>query len=95
MEKRKIELKDGSKKEGFIIYSLGNFISGQVKQNTKESIILNMDVVKNGKTGKISINDINYIPIHMAKYNKYKLENVENSKGNYGIFKIFDKNSQY
>ena len=95
MEKREIQLQDGTKKEGFIIYSLGNFISGQVKENTKESIILNMNIVKNGKTGRISINNINYVPIHMAKYNKYKLENVENSKENYGIFKIFDKNSQY
>ena len=95
MEKREIELKDGNKKEGFIIYSLGNFISGQVKENTKESIILNMNITKDGKTGKITIHDINYIPIHMAKYNKYKLENVEKTKNNYGIFKIFDKNSQY
>lgn len=95
MQKREIKLKDGTVKEGFIIYSLGNFISGQVKTNTRESIILNMDIVKNGKTGKISINNINYIPIHMAKNNKYKLENVENTKENYAIFKIFDKNSQY
>lgn len=95
MEKREIQLQDGTKKEGFIIYSLGNFISGQVKENTKESIILNMNIVKNGKTGRISINNINYVPIHMAKNNKYKLENVENSKRDYGIFKIFDKNSQY
>lgn len=95
MEKREIQLQDGTKKEGFIIYSLGNFISGQVKENTKESIILNMNIVKNGKTGRISINNINYVPIHMAKNNKYKLENVENSKGSYGIFKIFDRNSKY
>lgn len=95
MEKREIELKDGNKKEGFIIYSLGNFISGQVKENTKESVILNMNIIKNGKTGKILINDISYLPIHMAKYNRYKLENVEKTKGNYGIFKIFDKNSKY
>ena len=95
MEKREIQLEDGTTKEGFIIYSLGNFISGQVKENTKESVILNMDVVRNGKTGKILIEDINYVPIHMAKNNKYRLENVENSKGDYGIFKIFDKNSKY
>ena len=49
MEKREIQLEDGTTKEGFIIYSLGNFISGQVKENTKESVILNMDIVKNGK----------------------------------------------
>ena len=38
MEKRNITLSDGTTKDGFIIYSLGNFVSGQVKENTKNSI---------------------------------------------------------
>ena len=39
MEKRTITLEDGTTKDGFVIYSLGNFISGQVIANTKNTII--------------------------------------------------------
>lgn len=77
MEKREIELEDGTKKDGFIIYSLGNFISGQRKDYTKQSIILNLKITKNGKTGKIEIDDINYIPIYMYKGEKYKVLDIE------------------
>lgn len=52
MEKREIELEDGSKKDGFIIYSLGNFISGQVKNYTRQSVILDIAITKNGKNRK-------------------------------------------
>ena len=53
MEKRSITLSDGSIVDGFVIYSLGNFISGQKKENTKTSAILNLTFTKNGKTGKM------------------------------------------
>ena len=87
MEKRTISLSDGSTKEGFIIYSLGNFISGQVKENTRDSIILNLKITKNGKTGKISIDDYSYIPIYMYKGTsgkKYKLLDINKYIENYG-----------
>ena len=78
MEKRQITLKDGTQKDGFIIYSLGNFISGQVKNYTKQSAILDIGITKNGKTGKMSIDKINYTPIYMSKIGKYKLLDIEN-----------------
>lgn len=65
MEKRCITLSDGSIKDGFVIYSLGNFISGQKKENTKTSAILNLTFTKNGKTGKMSIDNASYIPVYM------------------------------
>ena len=40
MEKREVTMPDGSTKQGFVIYSLGNFVSGQVKAYTKQSVIL-------------------------------------------------------
>ncbi len=77
MEKREITLEDGTKKDGFIIYSLGNFISGQRKEFTKQSIILNLELSKNGKEGKIAIDNISYIPIYMYKGQKYKVLDIE------------------
>lgn len=80
MEKRKITLEDGTTKDGFLIYSLGNFISGQNKANTKDLIILNLKITKNGKTDKITIDDYSYVPIYMYKAStgtqKYKLIDI-------------------
>lgn len=67
MEKRQIELEDGTTKDGFVIYSLGNFISGQKDLDTKSSAILNLTITKNGETGKISIDEATYIPVYMYR----------------------------
>lgn len=67
MEKRKITLDDGTEKEGFVIYSLGNFISGQVKEYTRDTAILNLKITKNGETGNISIDEISYTPLYMYR----------------------------
>ena len=40
-----VELEDGTHKDGFVVYSLGNFISGQVKTYTKQSVILNIGLI--------------------------------------------------
>ena len=42
-------------------------MSGQVKENTKNSIILNLKITKHGDTGKITIYSANYVPIYMYK----------------------------
>ena len=67
MEKRDIELEDGTHKDGFIVYSLGNFISGQVKTYTKQSVILNIEVTKHNDNSekKITIDDVSYVPVYM------------------------------
>jgi len=67
MEKRDIELVDGTHKDGFIVYSLGNFVSGQVKTYTKQSVILNIGLTKhNGESEKkITIDDVSYTPVYM------------------------------
>ena len=64
MEKRTVTLEDGTTKDGFVIYSLGNFISGQNAENTKDSIILNLDITKH-VDGTITIDSYDYIPIYM------------------------------
>lgn len=82
MEKRQITLEDGTTKDGFIIYSLGNFISGQNKLPRQSSAILNIAITKNGETGKISIDEATYIPTFMYRgpagsLQRYKLLDIE------------------
>ena len=91
MEKREIELEDGTKKQGFVIYSLGNFVSGQVKAGTRQSIILNINLTKKGSNGFISIDSVDYTPIYTFKGNHYKIldmqktiDNFNNGDGTYG-----------
>ena len=82
MEKRNIKLEDGTEKEGFVIYSLGNFLADQGYQYTRDSAILNLKISKNGETGKISIDSVKYTPIYI--YNnrskskqRFKLLDIE------------------
>lgn len=84
MEKREITLEDGTTKDGFIIYSLGNFISGQNKLPRQSSAILNLGITKDGETGKISIDEVTYIPTYMYRgpagsLQRYKLLDIESS----------------
>lgn len=88
MEKKTITLEDGSTKDCFVIYSLGNFMSGQTKTNTRNSVILNMNFTKNGETEKTTINSVSYIPIYMyksssVKTQRYRVIDIEKTIQNY------------
>lgn len=80
MEKRTITLEDGTTKDGFLIYSLGNFMSGQVIESTRNSIILQLQITKHSNN-KITIDSYNYIPTYM-------LDNGVNSNDRYKILDI-------
>lgn len=84
-EKREITLEDGTKKDEFVIYSMGNFMSAQNKANTKNSIILNIKITKHGGNDKITIDDISYIPLYM----------YSNSLRNYKVLDINKTLDQY
>lgn len=77
MEKVEVDFGNRNKKDGFIIYSLGNFISGQRKEYTKQSAILNLNITKDGINGKISVDSIKYTPIYMNQIGKYRLLDIE------------------
>ena len=79
MEKRTVTLADGSTKDCFVIYALGNFICDQNAENTRNSIILNLHITRS-ENDKISIDSVTYTPIHM-----YKNPNVSTKK-----FKVLD-----
>ena len=88
MEKKTVTLEDGTTKDCFVIYSLGNFMSGQTKENTRNSVILNIDITKNGENGKTVLNEVKYIPIYMYKSStrniqKYKVLDIEKTIENY------------
>ena len=99
LEKRTITLEDGTTKDGFVIYSLGNFMSGQVKENTKNSIILNLMITKHGDTGKISIDNINYTPIYMYKrasgVQRYKILDLAKTISEYEAGQAVVTSSEY
>ena len=83
MEKRTVTMPDGTTKDGFVIYSLGNFMSGQKADNSRQSVILDIKLTKAGKDGKISIDSVTYTPIYMYNYytsksaHRFKVMDIE------------------
>jgi len=65
MEIRDIELSDGTTKQGFLIYSLGNFTSGQYQENTRQTVLLDIKLTKHGNTGRVSLDYVHYTPVYM------------------------------
>mgnify|MGYP004510736061 FL=1 len=87
MEKKTITLDDGSTKNVFVVYALGNFTADQRAEITRDSAILNLDITKDSN-GKILINRVSYVPIYMyknsaAKVHKFKILDIEKSIANY------------
>ena len=76
MEKRSVTLEDGTVKDCFVIYALGNFICDQNSENTRNSIILNLDITKN-PDGKISIDKVDYVPIYMYKNSNFSIRKMK------------------
>ena len=81
MEKRTITLSDGTEKDVFVVYALGNFTADQRDEITRDSAILNLTITKN-LDGKISIDKVDYVPIYMykntnASTHKFKILDIE------------------
>ena len=87
IEKRTITLEDGTTKDGFLIYSLGNFCSAQIKEYTKDSIILNLQITKH-TDGKVTLDSYNYTPIYMQ-------DNGAGTKCRYQIIDLNKKIKEY
>ena len=83
MEQRTITLDDGTEKDVFLIYSLGNFVSGQTKEYTNLSIILNLEITKHAD-GNITIDTVEYTPIYVdmrssSAAERFKILNIKES----------------
>lgn len=89
-EKRTVTLDDGSTKEGFVVYSLGNFISDQNAKYTRDSMILNLTITKHVDS-TVSVDKVEPVPIYMykdtsVKNQKMKLIDINQTLYNYENF---------
>ena len=88
MEKRTVTLEDGTTKDGFVIYSLGNFVSNQSDTGTRDTVILDIQVTKAGADGKITIDSVNYTPVYCLNKgsgvkNRYELIDLKQTISDY------------
>lgn len=81
LEMKEVTLEDGTKKEGVVIYSMGNFFSAQTFPNTRNTLILDVKIRKDGATGKISIDHAKYAPV-------YDYDNGVNAKDRYELLDL-------
>ncbi|MCI8759612.1 MAG: CapA family protein [Clostridia bacterium] len=86
-ETREVIMPNGSVKQCFVAYALGNFTADQNAINTRDSIILNLKITKKADES-VSIDTIDYIPIYMYKnpslsIQKFKLIDLKKSIADY------------
>ena len=65
-ETKEVTMPDGTKKQCFVAYALGNFTADQRDKNTRDSIIINLKVTKKAD-GTVSIDSADYIPLYIYK----------------------------
>ena len=59
------EGRDGQERQGFVCWSLGNFISNQLEPETKTTAVLDLELTKDPETGLTSLTDVRYTPYYM------------------------------
>jgi poly-gamma-glutamate capsule biosynthesis protein CapA/YwtB (metallophosphatase superfamily) len=57
----------------FVIYSLGNFFSGQRKIYTDAGIILQLNLLRDRTTGKVRTGDVRFIPTYVSTIQGYRI----------------------
>lgn len=88
-------------KEGknvFIAYSIGTYISTLTDDNAKVELVLNIELRKSGKDGKVYLNKVNYTPIYVLDNgieaeNRYELIDMKSTASSYasGNTNIIDR----
>ena len=56
---------DGESHQGFVCYSLGNFISSQNYELTDTTVALELELTRNNETGKTEVTGYSYSPMFM------------------------------
>ena len=84
---REIQLEDGTVKDGFVVYAMGNLVANQNQVNTKNNIMLHMKVTLD-PDNKLIIDDISYTPVYIYKNDnvaikKFKLLKIDSEIANY------------
>ncbi|MGM9612822.1 MAG: CapA family protein [Butyricicoccus sp.] len=65
MELRTVTDENGQEKQGFVCFSLGNFISAQNDRYTDTTAVLNLELTKDMETGEAAVSGYNYAPMLM------------------------------
>ena len=65
MELRTVTLEDGTTKQGFVCYSLGNFISAQNDRYTDTTAVLTLELTRDNVTGVTQVTGYSYAPLLM------------------------------
>lgn len=65
MKLLKVANQNGEEKTGLVIFSQGNFFSGQTRENTRNTAIFNIEVKKDSKTGEVKVERVSYAPIYV------------------------------
>lgn len=60
-------------KQGFTIFSMGNFVSSQRKQYTDCGIIVNMKLIKNLTTGEVTIGSTSFVPTYVSTHSGFRI----------------------
>jgi len=55
---------DGTERQGFVCYSLGNFLSNQQELETKTTVILDLELTKDAQ-GETTVTGVSYTPYYM------------------------------
>jgi hypothetical protein len=87
MEMRTVTTADGTEKNVFIAYSLGNFLSSMTADYTQDSVILNLEFSKDSE-GKTTISNVNYVPVYIA-------DNGEGSENRYVLLDAYAEIDKY
>ena len=72
----------------FIAYSVGTYVSSLPEEKAKEELVLNIELRKSRKDGKISLNKVDYTPLYMLdngekSENRYELIDMKNTATSY------------
>ena len=59
-----VEQSDGTKKQCFVAYGLGDFYTDPAQAAARQSLILNLEFSR-GDNGAVTITDVSYVPIYM------------------------------
>lgn len=86
-ETKEITLPDGTKKQCFVAYALGNFTADQNAINTRDSIMINLKITKKAN-GTLSIDTVDYTPLYIYKnpslsLKKFKIIDLKTAIENY------------
>ncbi|MBS6532098.1 MAG: CapA family protein [Oscillospiraceae bacterium] len=56
---------DGQERQGFVCYSLGNFISNQQELETRTTVVLELELTRDPVNGETKVTDVCYTPYYM------------------------------